>query len=110
VRARTRKTMTACGGANTLAWKSQAGVTRASYEAARFRPRVADVYVADQHPRGEGTVDVSCRAARVCPRQACWIACVTPLRAPYSINHDLQVESPHRRSTWKCAPPWSLFR
>ena len=42
-----------------LAWQRQAGVTRAAYEAAALSvPGVVDVYVADQHPRGEGTVDV----------------------------------------------------
>lgn len=79
----------------TLAWKSQAGVTRASYEAAALSvPGVADVYVADQHPRGEGTVDVVVQGSAGLPTASLLDSVRDALESAIVINHDLQVKAP----------------
>lgn len=78
-----------------LAWQRQAGVTRAAYEAAALSvPGVADVYVADQHPRGEGTVDVVVQGAAGMPTQKLLDDVRAALDAAIVINHDLLVRAP----------------
>lgn len=78
-----------------LAWRSKAGVTRAAYEAAALSvPGVADVYVADQHPRGEGTVDVVVQGAAGMPTQKLLEDVRAALDAAIVINHDLLVKAP----------------
>lgn len=78
-----------------LAWQSQAGITRAAYEAAALSvPGVVDVYVADQHPRGEGTVDVIVQGAAGMPTQKLLEDVRAALDAAIVINHDLLVRAP----------------
>lgn len=78
-----------------LAWQSQAGVTRAAYEAAALSvPGVVDVYVADQHPRGEGTVDVVVQGAAGLPTASLLAEVRTALESAIVINHDLLVKAP----------------
>lgn len=78
-----------------LAWKARAGVTRAAYEAAALSvPGVVDVYVADQHPRGEGTVDVVVQGAAGMPTAKLLEAVKTALDNAIVVNHDLQVKAP----------------
>ena len=78
-----------------LAWQSQAGITRAAYEAAALSvPGVVDVYVADQHPRGEGTVDVIVQGAAGMPTQKLLEDVRAALDATIVINHDLLVRAP----------------
>ncbi len=78
-----------------LAWQSQAGVTRAAYEAAALSvPGVVDVYVADQHPRGEGTVDVVVQGAAGLPTASLLAEVRTALDSAIVINHDLLVKAP----------------
>lgn len=78
-----------------LAWQSKAGVTRAAYEAAALAvPGVVDVYVADQHPRGEGTVDVVVQGAAGMPTQKLLNDVRAALDASIVINHDLLVKAP----------------
>lgn len=78
-----------------LAWQSKAGVTRAAYEAAALSvPGVVDVYVADQHPRGEGTVDVVVQGAAGLPTESLLEDVRAALDAAIVINHDLLVRAP----------------
>lgn len=78
-----------------LAWKAKAGVTRAAYEAAALSvPGVVDVYVADRHPRGEGTVDVVVQGSAGLPTARLLEAVRTALDAAIVINHDLLVKAP----------------
>lgn len=78
-----------------LAWRARAGVTRAAYEAAALSvPGVVDVYVADQHPRGEGTVDVVVQGAAGMPTAKLLEAVKTALDSAIVVNHDLQVKAP----------------
>lgn len=78
-----------------LAWQSRAGVTRAAYEAAALSvPGVVDVFVADQHPRGEGTVDVVVQGSAGLPTQNLLDAVRAALDTAIVINHDVQVKAP----------------
>ena len=78
-----------------LAWQRQAGVTRAAYEAAALSvPGVVDVYVADQHPRGEGTVDVVVMGTAGMPTSSLLSDVRAALDAAIVINHDLLVRAP----------------
>ena len=78
-----------------LAWKSQAGVTRAAYEKAAYSvPGVLYVYVADQHPRGEGTVDVVVQGAAGMPTANLMAKVREALDDAIVINHDLEVKAP----------------
>lgn len=78
-----------------LAWKAKAGVTRAAYEAAALSvPGVVDVYVADRHPRGEGTVDVVIQGSAGLPTARLLEAVRAALDADIIINHDLLVKAP----------------
>lgn len=78
-----------------LAWKRRAGVTRSAYEAAALEVAgVSDVYVADQHPRGEGTVDVIVCGAAGMPTQSLLDAVRASLDEYIVINHDLLVKAP----------------
>ncbi|WP_302540138.1 baseplate J/gp47 family protein [Bilophila wadsworthia] len=79
----------------TLAWKSQAGVTRAAYEKAALSvPGVLAVYVSDQHPRGEGTVDVVVQGSAGIPTAKLLEKVREALEDSIVINHDLQVKAP----------------
>lgn len=79
----------------TLAWKSQAGITRAAYEKAALSiAGVIAVYVADQHPRGEGTVDVVVQGAAGIPTASLLEKVRVALEEAIVINHDLQVKAP----------------
>lgn len=78
-----------------LAWQARAGVTRAAYEAAALSvPGVADVYVADQHPRGEGTVDVVVQGVAGMPTARLLEDVRAALDTAIVINHDLLVRAP----------------
>lgn len=78
-----------------LAWKAKAGVTRAAYEAAALSvPGVVDVYVADQHPRGEGTVDVVVQGSAGIPTAKLLEAVKAALDNAIVINHDVKAKAP----------------
>ena len=55
---------------------------------------MADVYVADQHPRGEGTVDVVVQGAAGMPTAKLLDEVRAALDAAIVINHDLLVREP----------------
>lgn len=78
-----------------LAWRAQAGVTRAAYEAGALSVAgVVDVYVADRHPRGEGTVDVVVQGTAGIPTANLLADVRAALDAAIVINHDLLVKAP----------------
>ena len=78
-----------------LEWQGQAGVTRAAYERAALSVTgVADVRVADQHPRGEGTVDVIVAGTAGLPTEALLENVRAALDAAIVTNHDLVVKAP----------------
>lgn len=78
-----------------LAWREQAGVTAAAYAAAALSvPGVVGVYIADQHPRGEGTVDVIVQGAAGLPTEQLLEAVRVALAGRIRINHDVQVKAP----------------
>lgn len=78
-----------------LEWQSKAGVTRAAYEAAALSvPGVVDVFVADQHPRGEGTVDVVVESTAGMPTESLLVQAREALDDRIVINHDLLVKAP----------------
>lgn len=78
-----------------LAWQRKAGVTRSAYEAAALSvPGVMDVYVADQHPRGEGTVDVVVQGSAGLPTEGLLADVRAALDEAIVINHDLLVKAP----------------
>ena len=78
-----------------LAWEAQAGVTRAAYESAALSvPGAMDVYVADQHPRGEGTVDVVVQGSAGLPTENLLAKVREALDDAIVINHDLLVKAP----------------
>lgn len=78
-----------------LAWRAQAGVSRAAYEAAALSVAgVVDVYVADRHPRGEGTVDVVVQGTAGIPTANLLADVRAALDAAIVINHDLLVKAP----------------
>lgn len=78
-----------------LAWRAQAGVTRAAYEAAALSVAgVVDVYVADRHPRGEGTVDVVVQGTAGIPTANLLADVRAALDAAIVINHDLLFKAP----------------
>ena len=72
-------------------------MTRAAYEAAALSvPGVMDVYVADQHPRGEGTVDVIVQGSAGIPTQSLLDEVRAALDDSIVINHDLLVKAPEQ--------------
>lgn len=78
-----------------LEWQSKAGITRAAYEAAALSvPGVVDVFVADQHPRGEGTVDVVVESTAGIPTDRLLADVMAALDDKIVINHDLLVKKP----------------
>lgn len=78
-----------------LAWQAQGGVTAAAYKAAALSvPGAVDAYVADQHPRGEGTVDVVVQGSAGMPTDRLLADVRAALDAAIVINHDLLVVAP----------------
>ena len=78
-----------------LAWKARAGVTRAAYEAAALSvPGVVNVFISDQHPRGEGTVDVIVQSSAGLPTENLLAQVRAAIDSSIVINHDLLVKAP----------------
>ena len=78
-----------------LQWQANNGCTKYAYKAwALSVPGVTSVSILDQHPRGQGTVDVVVRGADVLPTEAL-LAKVREAIAPNTpINDDWLVKSP----------------
>lgn len=78
-----------------LAWQAQAGITSAAYKAAALSVAgVVDVHVADQHPRGEGTVDVVVQGSAGLPTETLLAAVRVAVKDAIVINHDVLVKAP----------------
>lgn len=77
------------------AWLSRAGVTSAAYQAAALSVKgCIEAAVADQHPRGEGTIDVIVRGSAGLPTDNLLEAVEKAINEEIVINHDLLVKSP----------------
>lgn len=78
-----------------LAFSSQAGMTRAAYEAAALSVNgVEDVYISDQHPRGEGTLDIIVQGANGIPTDNLLAEVEKAVASHIVINDDVLVKSP----------------
>lgn len=78
-----------------LAWKALSGCTKAAYEAwARQIAGVVAVKILDQHPRGEGTVDVVITGTGGLPTQALLDKVDAKVIANRPINDDTLVKAP----------------
>lgn len=78
-----------------LAWMAQAGNTRAAYEAAALSVAgVADVKVDDQHPRGEGTLDIIVQGTAGIPTENLLNDVRTAVADTIIINDDVLVKAP----------------
>ena len=74
---------------------AQAGNTRAAYEAAALSvPGVADVKVADQHPRGEGTLDIIVQGTAGIPTEKLLEDVRAAVADTIIINDDVLVKAP----------------
>lgn len=78
-----------------LRWAGNNGCTKYAYKAwALSVPGVSSVSILDQHPRGQGTVDVVVRGSAVLPTEAL-LGKVREAIAPHTpINDDWQVRAP----------------
>ena len=77
------------------AWLSRAGVTSAAYQAAALSVKgCIEAAVSDQHPRGEGTIDVIVRGSAGIPTENLLEAVEAAINEQVVINHDLLVKSP----------------
>lgn len=84
-----------------LAWKQLSGCTKYAYEAwAREVTGVADAKILDQHPRGQGTVDVIVLGTAGIPTQALLDAVTANIMGTgnkdekYPINDDVAITAP----------------
>jgi len=78
-----------------LAWMAQAGNTRAAYEAAALSVAgVADVKVDDQHPRGEGTLDIIVQGSAGIPTENLLNDVRAAVADTIIINDDVLVKAP----------------
>lgn len=79
----------------SLAFSSQAGMTRAAYENAALSVNgVEDVYISDQHPRGEGTLDIIVQGANGIPTENLLEEVRKAVASHIVINDDVLVKSP----------------
>ncbi len=79
----------------SLAFSSQAGMTRAAYENVALSVNgVEDVYISDQHPRGEGTLDIIVQGANGIPTENLLEEVRKAVASHIVINDDVLVKSP----------------
>ena len=78
-----------------LSWEALGGVISAKYKSVALGVSgVADVWIADQHPRGEGTVDVIVKGVAGLPTPKLLEEVGAALEAEIVINHDVLVKGP----------------
>lgn len=78
-----------------LAWSERNGVTKYAYESwARRTSGVIDVRIMDQHPRGQGTVDVIIKSTAGIPTQQLLDAVIIIINKEQPINDDVEVKAP----------------
>lgn len=79
----------------SLAFSSQAGMTRAAYENAALSVNgVEDVHISDQHPRGEGTLDIIVQGSNGIPTENLLEEVRKAVASHIVINDDVLVKSP----------------
>ena len=84
-----------CQRRYALSWEALGGVVSAKYKAVTLGVKgVADVAVADQHPRGEGTIDVIVKGTAGIPTEHLLDEVRAALERHIVINHDLLVKGP----------------
>ena len=90
-----RETDAECQRRYALSWEALGGVVSAKYKAVTLGVKgVADVAVADQHPRGEGTIDVIVKGTAGIPTEKLLEEVRAALDRHIVINHDLLVKGP----------------
>lgn len=97
-----------------LAWKGNNGVTKYAYQ--EWTERVTGVVacrILDQHPRGQGTVDVIVKGAAGIPTDDLLQAVRDSIDGEYPVNDDWEVRSPRSvavnlDATLKCYPEVDL--
>lgn len=78
-----------------LSWEALGGVTSAKYKSVALGvPGVVDVAVADQHPRGEGTIDIIVKGSAGMPTDKLLQDVAAALDKEIIINHDRLVKTP----------------
>lgn len=78
-----------------LAWSAQAGITAAAYKSAALSVTgVTEAAIADQHPRGEGTIDIIIKGSAGIPTQGLLDRVTEAIDAVIAINHDFLVLPP----------------
>lgn len=78
-----------------LAWQAKAGVTATAYKSTALSVTgVSDVAVADQHPRGEGTIDIIVKGTAGLPTSSLLTAVEAAISEQIIINHDFKVLAP----------------
>lgn len=78
-----------------LAWHARAGITAAAYKSAALSVTgVSDVAVSDQHPRGEGTIDIIVKGSAGLPTDNLLAAVSAAVGEIIVINHDYLVLAP----------------
>ena len=78
-----------------LSWEALAGVTSAKYKSVALSVTgVVDVAIADQHPRGEGTIDIIIKGSAGLPTAKLLADVTAALDAEIVINDDRLVKSP----------------
>lgn len=81
-----------------LSWEALGGVTSAKYKSVALGVKgVVDVAVADQHPRGEGTIDIIVKGSAGLPTDKLLKDVTAALDAEIVINHDRLVKGPTPR-------------
>jgi uncharacterized phage protein gp47/JayE len=78
-----------------LSWEALGGVISAKYKAVALGVKgVVDVAIADQHPRGEGTIDIIVKGSAGLPTDSLLQAVAAAIDAEIVINHDRLVKGP----------------
>lgn len=78
-----------------LSWEALGGVISAKYKAVALGvPGVADVEIADQHPRGEGTIDIIVKGSAGMPTEKLLKDVEAAIDKEIIINHDRLIKAP----------------
>lgn len=81
-----------------LSWEALGGVTSAKYKSVALGVTgVVDVAINDQHPRGEGTIDIIVKGSAGIPTDTLLEDVTTAIDAEIVINHDRLVKGPTPR-------------
>lgn len=82
-----------------LSWEALGGVTSAKYKSIALGVTgVVDVAINDQHPRGEGTIDIIIKGSAGIPTKKLLAEVTAAIDAEIVINHDRLVKAPTPRA------------